>query len=275
VPDIAKDPMRFKDFDPAMVSDLRTSLDLFLEDVPWGETSDFRQLLLADHVYLNGRLAKFYGADLALDAPFQKVTLEPRERAGFLSHPYMMASFAYTAASSPIHRGVFLARNVLGRVLQPPPAAFAPLAPELHPDLTTRERVVLQTKEQSCLACHGMINPLGFTLEHFDAVGRFRDKENGRPIDATGTYLTRTGETVQFTGARDLATYLAGSPETHDAFVEHLFHHLVKQPVRAYGPEELAKLRQFFVGHEFSIRKLLVEIMAESALTPRTGVPPI
>jgi mono/diheme cytochrome c family protein len=268
-PDVAKDPKRFPGFDQAVLTDLRTSLDLFLEDVLWGPASDYRQLFLADTLYLNGRLAHFYGANLPTDAPFRKVALNPHERAGLLSHPYLMATFAYTGTTSPIHRGVFLTRNVLGRVLQPPPAAFSPLAPELHPELTTRERVTLQTKPQACLACHGMINPLGFTLEHFDAVGRFRDRENGRPIDATGTYLTRTGDEVKFSGARELATFLAGSEETQEAFIEHLFHCLVKQPVRAYGPRKLAELRQFFAGHEFNMRTLMVDIMAETALKPR------
>jgi hypothetical protein len=116
-----------------------------------------------------------------------------------------------------------------------------------------------------------MINPLGFTLEQFDAVGRFRDKENGRPIDATGAYQTRTGETVKFTGVRDLANFLAGSEEVHDAFVEQVFHHLVKQPVRAYGPKTLTTLRQAFVEEQFSIRRLLVEVMATTALTPQVA----
>ena len=114
-----------------------------------------------------------------------------------LTHPYLMASFAYTATSSPIHRGVFLSRSVLGRALRPPPEAVAPLAPDLHPDLTTRQRVTLQTKPESCQSCHGMINSLGFTLEHFDAVGRYRKEEKGQPIDATGTYETRAGRDGQ------------------------------------------------------------------------------
>lgn len=272
-PDLAKEPGRFPGFDEAIASDLRTSLDLFLEDVVWSETADFRQLLLAEDLYLNGRLASFYGADLPADAPFQKVVLEPRVRAGMLSHPYLMASFAYTATSSPIHRGVFLSRNVLGRSLRPPPAAFAPLAPDLHPKLTTRERVSLQTSPESCLKCHGMINPLGFTLEHFDAVGRYRAEEKGRTIDATGSYETRTGAPVTFTGVRDLATFLAGSDETHDAFVEQLFHSLVKQPIRAYGPRTLPDLRRSFAAQDFHIRKLLVEIVAASARTPRAAHP--
>src|SRR5262249_58033873 len=107
----------------------------------------------------------------------------------------------------------------------------APLAPELHPSLTTRERVLLQTRPNACVTCHGIINPLGFTLEHFDAVGRFRQKDNDKPVDATGSYHTRTGKTVHVPGARELAVFLADSPEAHSAFVEQLFHHLTQQPV--------------------------------------------
>ncbi|MBX6311539.1 MAG: DUF1592 domain-containing protein [Isosphaeraceae bacterium] len=273
VPDVSKDPKLFPEFSEAVASDLRTSLDLFLEDVVWGERSDYRQLLSADYLYLNGRLAQFYGADLPSDAPFQRVRLEPGERAGVLTHPYLLAAFAYTATSSPIHRGVFLARSVLGKSLRPPPEAVAPLAPDLHPDLNTRERVVLQTKPAACQTCHGLINPLGFTLEHFDAVGRYRDEEKGRPIDASGTYQTRQGEVVTFSGARDLAAFLAGSEETHDAFVEQLFHYLVKQPIRAFGPRTLEDLRESFARHDFNIRQLLEEIMAVSALTPRDMEP--
>jgi hypothetical protein len=268
-PDLGKDPKLFPTFDPAVASDLRTSLELFVEDVLWSGPSDFRQLLLADSLYLNGRLARFYGADLPADAPFQKVFLNPAERAGVLTHPYLMTAFAYTATSSPIHRGVFLARNVLGRVLRPPPEAFTPLAPDLHPDLTTRERVALQTSPQQCQACHGLINPLGYTMEHFDAVGRFRDRERGKLIDATGTYQTRTGDVVKFAGVRDLARFLADSPEAHKAFVERLFHYLVKQPVQAFGPQKLGELERSFTANQDNMRKLMVEIIADTAVTTR------
>jgi cytochrome c553 len=265
-PEVAKDPGRFPGFDQAAVADLRTSLDLFFDESVWGETSDFRQLLLADSLYLNGRLAKLYEADLSADAPFQKVPRDPDKYAGVLSHPYLMASFAYTTTSSPIHRGLFLARGVLGLSLRPPPEAFTPLAPELHPDLTTRERVALQTNAQTCQSCHAVINPLGFTLEHFDAVGRYREKENGKPIDATGAYQTRSGALVKFNGVRDLANFLAGSEDAHAAFVEQMFHALVKQPVRAYGASTLEELRRTFAANGFNVRKLMVEIMAASAL---------
>lgn len=268
-PDVAKDPKRFPGFGPEVVNDLRTSLDLFLDDVVWSDGSDFRRLLRDDGVYLNGRLAKFYGPDLPGDAPFRKVKLDAGERAGVLTHPYLLAAFAYTGSTSPIHRGVFVARGVLGIGLRPPPEAFTPLAEDLHPTLTTRERVLLQTKPAACQSCHGVVNPLGFTLEKFDAVGRFRTQDNGRPVDASGQYQTRDGKVVQFKGVRDLADFLAASEEVHAAFAEQLFHHLVQQPVRAYGPNTLADLRQAFARHEFSVRKLAVEVMATAALPPK------
>ena len=78
---------------------------------------------------------------------------------------------------------------------------------------------------------------------------------------------------MTFNGVRELATFLAGSDETHDAFVEQLFHHMVKQPIRAYGPETLADLRRSFVEDGYNIRKLMVEIVAESALDGAPGRP--
>lgn len=275
VPDLAKDTGLFPDFDPAVASDLRASLDLFLEDVVWGEGSDFRRLFLADAIPMNGRLARFYGAaDVPPDAPFRPVRLDDGRRAGIVTHPYLLATFSYTASTSPIHRGVFLARGVLGRTLRPPPEAVAPLAPDLHPDLTTRERVQLQTQPQACQSCHNMINPLGFTLEHFDAVGRYRAEEKGRPIDAGGHYEGRTGASAQFQGARDLAEFLAGSEEAQTAFVEGLFHFLVKQPIRAYGPDLAGDLHRSFIEGNFNIRKLAAAIATAAALPPAAAGTP-
>ncbi len=273
VPDLAKDSSLFPEFDPQVIWDLRTSLDLFLDEVVWSEASDFRQLLQDEGIYLNGRLAALYGADLPPDADFQKVKLTDGPRAGVLSHPYLMATFSYTATSSPIHRGVFLSRSVLGRSLRPPPIAVAPLAPDLHPGLTTRERVTLQTEPETCQGCHAMINNLGFTLEQFDAIGRYRTEEYSKPIDSTGFYQAPDGETTPLGGLKDLADFTAESGETHTALVEQLFHYMVKQPIRAYGALSLQEMTRQFEDDGFQIRHLLVQIMATSALGPGSSAP--
>jgi hypothetical protein len=263
--DLVKDSKKFPDFDPAVAADLRTSLELFLDDIVSSEGSDFRQLLLSNEVFVDGRLARFYGADLPNDAGFSKVKLTGY-CAGVLTQPYMLVTFAYPGESSPIHRGVFMIRGILGYTLQPPAnSAFVPLAPESHPEMTTRQRVSLQTGSESCVACHGIINPLGFTLEEFDAVGRHREMEKGKPIDVSGEYQTRDGSTAHFSGPRELAEFLAGSDEAQDAFVRQVFQQLVKQPVRAYGLDRPKQLDEIFAKSGCNIRSLVVEIAAIAA----------
>lgn len=270
--ELRKDAALFPEFNDAVVSDLRTSLDLFLDDVVWSDASDFRRLFLSDELYLNGRLSALYGGGLPADAPFQKVQLDANQRAGIVSHPFLMARFAYHDTSSPIHRGVFVVRSLLGRQLRPPPEASAPLSPELHPEMTTRERVTLQTSPAMCATCHTLINPLGFPLEHYDALGRYRGEEKGRPIDDAGSYQTQNGQTVEMRGARELAAFLADSDEARTAFVEQLFHYMVKQPVRAYGIERPEQLRRFFAESGFNVRRLLVEIATVSACDAASDV---
>ena len=209
-----------------------------------------------------------YGANLPVDAPFQPIELDAGTRSGVLTQPYLLSRFAYLDSSSPIHRGVLIERNLLGRTLSPPPANFAPLAASTHPGMTTRERVSLQTKPTFCNNCHGIINPLGFTLEKYDAIGKLRDSDNGKPVNSTGVYRNRTGALVRFSGAKDLAKYLAEGEDSHHAFVEKLFLNVAKQPPRAFGPKNLENLEQGFVKNQYSIRSLLVDMAVATATPP-------
>lgn len=264
--DMVKDPKRYPGFDKAAAADLRASLDRTLADAV--QDGDFRKLVLGGEVYLNGRLAGLYGADLPADAPFTKVPLDPAHRVGVLTHPFVLAAFSYAHASSPIHRGVFLARGVMGRVLMPPSEAFSPLAEDLHPNLSTRERVTLQTKGADCQGCHTVINPLGFALEGFDGIGKLRLLDRGKPVDTTGGYTDRAGQRRAFAGPKELAAYVADSPEVHAAVAEAVFHHLVQQPVRAFGPDAAEKLRAAFADSGYDLRKLAVEAAVLGAMPP-------
>ena len=226
-------------------------------------------MLLSQEIYLNRPLAEYYGAEWNGEEGFAKYPIDSGQRAGLITHPYVMAHFADNLESSPIHRGVFLARTVLGQALKPPPEAIAPLAPDLHPGLTTRERVALQTQPPSCMTCHAMINPLGFTLERFDAVGKFRDQEQDKPIDDSGGYVTLRGETVSFQGARPLAEFLVSSEEAQSALVQNVFHFLVQQSSAPYGTDTIGNLRHKWVAAEFDLKDLAVEIVVATARVSR------
>jgi hypothetical protein len=267
--DLSKAEGLYPGFSAELLADQRTSLDLFVDEVVWSESSDYRLLLRSAQYPLNGRLANYYGVPHPGHSEFQTVSLEPDQRAGLLTHPFLLTGLAYDDASSPIHRGVFMSRSLLGRFLKPPPIAVAPLPVDLHPGMTTRERVAKQTSSATCMACHGMINELGFTLEHFDAVGKYRETEFEKPVNVAGQYLNRQGEKTEFQGARGLSEYLVSSEEAHNAFVEQMFQFVNKQPIQAFGAETLQKLRSEFVANGFHIRQLIGDIAIESAIIAR------
>ncbi|WP_437191843.1 DUF1592 domain-containing protein [Planctomicrobium sp. SH527] len=265
-PEIVKNQTSFPEFSPQLVSDLKSSLEMSIDDMLKEKDADFRQLLTDRSFYVNGRMAKFYGVDLPENSDFQKVDLSSQGRAGVVTHPFMLSGLAYDQESSPIHRGVFVSRGLLGRRLKAPPEAVSPLAPDLHQGLSTRERVILQTSPGACQTCHVMINGLGFPLEHFDAAGRYRELEKEKPVNAVGLYINREGKEISFTGSQELATFLAESPDAHEAFAEQLFTFTIKQPVRAFGQNRLQELAESFEKNQFKVQRLLKEIVVTSAL---------
>ncbi|MEZ0386828.1 MAG: DUF1592 domain-containing protein [Verrucomicrobium sp.] len=262
---IAKDAKTFPGFDEHVLADLRESLWMFVDQVVWSEKSDYRELLQADYLWLNDTLGKFYGKTDAPHGEFQKVSLTNEQRTGVVTHPYLLAAFAYHKDTSPIHRGVFLTRNIVGMSLKSPPMAVEFEDSHFDPTLTMREKITAMTKDNACMGCHSVINPLGFSLENYDAIGRWRTKEKNKPVDPAGHFANEQGQTIQLNGARDIATYAASSESGHRAFVRHLFHHTVKQPVAAFGEDALEKLRKNFTDGGCNIQKLLGEIALMSA----------
>ncbi len=297
-----KDAELYPGFDAALVSDLRMSLNAFLDEIVWSEHSDFRQFFSSDWAFTTPRISEFYAQAWANDLVLNSDTVAPnspttdsstenstvagkvlatdlvktsanadgteRTLYGLLTHPYLMSGLAYHDASSPIRRGVFLIRFMLGRTLRPPADAFSPLSPDLHPALTTRERVSLQTSPESCQVCHRKINALGFALENYDAVGRFRKTEQNKPIDASGRYTARDDREIEFEDVGALAAYLTQSEDAHRAFVNRAFQHFVKQPAAAFGADVLDKLVAHFEENDCNIRELIVEIAVVSATQP-------
>ncbi|KAA5539576.1 DUF1592 domain-containing protein [Roseiconus nitratireducens] len=279
--DLAKDEELYPTFDEAVVADLRRSLELFIDRVVWDQDSDYRELLRADYLMLNDRLAALYAPDASADnakldgeeikrrarrrqfaSEFQPVDFPPEKRSGILTHPYLLSAFAYHNNTSPIHRGVFLTRNIVGRALSPPPMAIAFKDDEFPKELTMREKVTHLTRDAACMSCHSIINPLGFTLENFDAVGRWRDSDNQRPVDPTSQYTTAAGATLQLASARDVANFAVESPSAHRAFVTHFFEHVVKRRPSEFRPGLVDELSDRFVTEDFNIQKLWTQIAA-------------
>jgi hypothetical protein len=250
--------------------------------VLWSDSSDYRELLLAEYLVLNDRLQNLYHIESPVDpersdsaddaaeaadggADFHRVEFPPERRAGVLTHPFLLSAYSYHNNSSPIHRGVFLTRNVIGRPLKPPPVAVAFKEDEFAPDLTMRQKITQLTRDKACMSCHSVINPLGFALENYDAVGRWRTSEKDQPIDTASQYTTVDGQTLDVASARDVANFAATSPSAHRAFVTQLFRHLVKQNPAAFGADCVETLRLQFAEDDFNMQNLLVRIAVLAA----------
>jgi cytochrome c553 len=272
--DMRKNGQLFPGFDAVMVADLQRSLELFVEQVVWSETSDYRQLMLADTLWLNQRLATYYRIPDVVGDAFKAVPAGQNQRSGIITHPYLLARLAHPDTTSPIHRGVFLTRNVLGGILKPPPEAIAFENHKFDPKMTMREKISEMTRSSNCMTCHETINPLGFTLENFDATGRYRDNENNRPILTESDFNTLEGELLRLKGPQDVAQLAVRSASARRGFIRQLLQSAIKQNPAVYGSDFLHKLDEHFVAQQYHIRNLFLEINLRTALHSINLTPP-
>ncbi|WP_231603302.1 DUF1588 domain-containing protein [Neorhodopirellula pilleata] len=174
----------------------------------WSVFRDGRSLLElidSDHVQINGTLASHYGIELAADADWQEVPVPNRRRGGVITLGAVLSAASYPRRTSPVLRGRWVLEEILGGRVPPPPPNVPPLdESEADHASTLRERLELHRKNPDCAACHNRMDPLGFGLENFDAIGRWRDQDGETPIDSTGKLPS--GET--FNGPEELKRVL-------------------------------------------------------------------
>ncbi len=210
IPLIARDVVEFPDFDDNLREAFRRETELFLASQV-REDRSVVDLLTANYTYLNERLAKHYGIAGVAGSRFRRVTYPDALRAGLFGQGSLLAATAYSNRTSPVLRGKFLLENVLGT---PPPAPPANVPPFPENDGTSKPRSVRERMEQHrrnpvCAACHSQIDPLGFALENFDAVGAWRVKDNGSVIDPSGAFP----DGVKFDGPATFRTALLSHRE--------------------------------------------------------------
>ena len=152
-------------------------------------------LLRADYTFVNERLARHYKIPGIYGTRFRRVTLpNPDQRGGLLAHGALLATTSYPDRTSPVLRGKWLLDNIFGVYVPPPPANVDTTLPEIRPGTvppTIRERLAQHRTNPVCSSCHSVIDPPGFALENFDAIGGWRSvDESGRPVDAVGTTVS-------------------------------------------------------------------------------------
>jgi len=191
---------------------LKQELQLFIDSVLRSDRS-VMELLTADYTYLNERLAMIYGIESVKGAHFRRVTLENKARYGLLGKGGILLLTAYPNRTSPVLRGAWILDRLMATPQSDPPLNV-PSLPENRrgqPAKTLRARLEQHRTNPTCFACHGVMDPLGFALENFNAIGQFRvnDPDTQTPIDTSGQLPDGT----QIKGPEDLRRALVDRPD--------------------------------------------------------------
>ena len=210
----------FPDFDDNLRQAFRKETELFVESV-LVEDRGALDLLKADYTFLNERLAKHYGIPNIYGSRFRRVRVDPdSHRGGLLRHGSILTVTSYATRTSPVIRGHWVLKNLLGLAPPPPPADVPALKDNtISAELSVRERLAEHRANVACASCHNLMDPVGFCLENYDAIGRWRDYEAAQKVDVSGGLPGG----FQFEGVAGLENGLLEQPELFVAtFVEKL-----------------------------------------------------
>ena len=231
--DVRPDPELFSDFDDNLRDAFRQETELFVES-QLREDRSVIDLLTADDTFLNERLARHYGIPHVYGSRFRRVTVRDQHRGGLLGHGSILTLTSYPTRTSPVQRGRWLLDNILGTPPPPPPPDTPTTLVERGENgesLSMREQMEQHRRNPACAGCHARMDPLGFALENYDAIGTWRVRSDGNtPIDASGRFPDGTrfagpvglrrlvedrSDAFVRTVTEKLLTYALGRPLTH------------------------------------------------------------
>jgi hypothetical protein len=212
-----------------------------------------------------------YGLTGTYDTHMTRVDLDPTERSGLLTQIGFLALNASATESDAIHRGVFINRRILCAALPPPPMNVPPLPPD-DPSmpLTIRQRITNHTGAGTCGAsCHGtLINPIGFAYEHYDALGRWRDTDEGMPVDASASY--QLGSTnVHYDGAVELGTTMAAHPFSHECYVQNWIEYLHGREIGGNDGPTIVRLGRDSLENDRPVQDIVLSVVTSQAFRTR------
>ncbi len=256
---VTPDARLFPDFDHNLREAFQKETELLFEELV-REDHSVMMLVDSSHTYLNERLAKHYQIPHVQGSHFRRVELDPSShRGGILRHGSLLSVTSYATRTSPVLRGKWVLENLLGTIPPPPPANVSALDDNtVAAGLPIRERLAAHRADPSCASCHQLIDPVGFALENFDAVGRWREREGEQPIDANGGLPDGSA----FEGVDGLEQAIAAHP---DRFVRTMTEKLMIYALgRGLEPTDASAVRHIVrhsAQHEYRFSSLILGIV--------------
>ncbi len=272
---VDKDRVLFSRWDDELHDELGRETTRFLEAILWEDDARFETMMTAPYTFANAVLSDFY--ELPIENP-DATELTRKDfgagvpRAGLLTHGSILSTQAKANQTDPIHRGKFLRTQFFCTEPPPPPPDLVVSPPVLDPRKTTRERFADHRANDACAGCHDLLDPAGLVFEHYDAIGRYRETENGAPIDATG-YLSETDVTGTIDGVPDLAGRLAESADVRRCVIKQWFRYTFGRGETESDACTLDKLEQVFVSTRGDLNELIVALTQTDPFMHATPAP--
>jgi hypothetical protein len=268
--DVVVHPDFYPNFDGSLLEAFKQETELFVTSTI-REDRSVLDLLRANYTFVNERLARHYEIPGIYGSRFRRVTLTNLEqRGGLLAHGALLATTSYPDRTSPVLRGKWLLDNIFGQPVPPPPPGVNTTLPEAKAGTvppTIRERLAQHRQNPTCASCHAAIDPPGFALEHFDAIGGWRTvDEAGRPVDARGTTVTGT----HIEGLSGLRAVLLGEPGRFPGTVtEKLMAYAIGRPLDYYDRPAVRRIVRDAASTDYRWSSLILGIVKSPTFLTR------
>jgi hypothetical protein len=274
---VPKDAQTFPELDTAARTSLIGEAERVISQVVFDGSGLLADLITTPNTFLDPKLAAFYGVELPQGAAdssgFRAVQLPRARRQGVLTLGGVMLAHGRSNDSSPVHRGRLVRERFLCQPPPEPPPGINAEPPPLDPSLTARQRYAAHAQNEPCASCHRLMDPIGFAFEHFDGIGRYRESDNGNPIDVTGEIVSSPSSDAEFEGTEELAAILAGSTDVANCFALQWFRYGGGFSDSQGSECAAQKLRQQLGTEDLSVRSLVLGLVRMRFFTARGTVP--
>lgn len=273
VDSVDKDTKTFPEWKPELGAMFRRETEALVERIVFDDDGDVTRLFTAPYTMANSEIAAFYGVKGPKGDDFAKVDLDPKERSGILTQPSVLATYAKSNRSSPVHRGKLVRERFFCQPLSPPPPNV-PEPPPVDPHSTLRQQFAQHETDPNCASCHKLMDPVGFGFEHYDGIGAWRDEENGFAVDATGEVKGTVDSDGKFDGAIELAKRLAKSEQVRECVATQWFRYGYGRAEQDEDSCNLDTLNGAFAKAGFNIKALLIALTQTDAFRYRHRIAP-
>jgi hypothetical protein len=265
---IKPDPQKFPEWNPELRDAMKEEVRLFFDYV-LRENRPIADFLSAPYTFLNERLAKHYGVDGVTGSDFRRIDLTTDQRGGVLSQAGVLTVSSYPNRTSPVIRGKYVLSNILGTP-PPPPPPDVPLLDEVALGVQTSMRDQLQQHRNNavCASCHARMDPLGFGLENYDAIGRWRTQDGNFPVDSNG--VLPNGKTFT-TPAEMRKALLSQLPDFSRALTERMLTYALGRGLKSYDNQSIENIQQTVAAADYRFQPMIYAIVRSFPFQARRG----